>query len=114
MTPISITYNRDKEQTLGSNPIAVFDDIVKICKEKNIVLVLYTAPIEGPYPYASFFEEYAAENGCYYVNFMDNIKEADINPETDFSDGDHLNNTGAVKAADFLGNFLLENDLILK
>ena len=49
------------------------------------------------------WKKYAQENGCVYFNLFEYMDELGIDCETDFGDEGHLNNSGAVKVADFLG-----------
>ncbi len=112
VVPLTISYNKNQEQALPEASKEVLDDIVKICQEEQITLVFYTVPFEGEYHYADFFEQYAKDNNCYYVNLFDHMDDAGINEQTDFSDKDHLNTVGAIKATNYLGEYLEEHQLM--
>jgi hypothetical protein len=54
-------------------------------------------------------KQYAQDNGCVYFNLFEYIDETGIDGETDFSDTGHLNDSGAAKVADFLGEYIINN-----
>ncbi len=110
VTPIDIPDQSGASQKeLSEKAIKIVDDIVEICKEKEIDVVFYTAPYQATYPYSDAMKKYAAENGCQYFNLFEYIDEMGIDVNTDFSDKNHLNTSGAVKVADFLGGYLVNN-----
>lgn len=97
------------QQPLSDDAIACLDEIVSICKENGIDIIFYTVPWEGAYAYGDAMKEYAEENDCVYFNLFEYIDETGINCETDFCDVGHLNNSGAIKVADFLGKYIVNH-----
>jgi hypothetical protein len=97
------------QSELSPDAINVLDEIVEICNEKGIEIIFYTAPYEGEYYYSDAMKQYAQNNGCVYFNLFEYLDETGIDGETDFSDAGHLNESGAVKVADFLGEYIVNN-----
>lgn len=112
ITPIEITYNKEQEKELEEKSRQILDEIVQICKDQDIELVLFTTPYEGEYYYSNALEQYAAENNCYYLNYFDYLDECGIDPDTDFYDTGHLNVSGATKVARFMGDFMVANGIM--
>lgn len=110
--PVNISYKKNNEQVLPDASIEIIDEIVRVCREKNIELVFFTAPFEAEYEYGTFWENYAEKNGCYYVNFFERMEDAGIDMNSDFGDPNHLDASGATKVALYLGQFLIENDIM--
>ena len=86
--------------------------IADLCREKGIKLVLFKTPKETwKNEYYACVSQYANALGVEYIDL--NIKEAldtigfDFN--TDFTDRNHLNATGAQKLTNYLGKYLSEN-----
>lgn len=108
IVPVSISNPASFEQKpLSADATACLDDIVSICRERDIGIIFYTTPWEGIYNYADAMTEYAAENGCVYFNLFEYMDEIGLDCETDFSDPGHLNDSGAVKVSDFLGEYIV-------
>ena len=84
----------------------------KLCDEKGIQLVLVKAPSIYPYWYPEWedqVEEYAAEHGLRYLNFLELREETGIDYDTDTYDGGlHMNLSGAEKLSRYLGRMLSE------
>lgn len=96
-----------EQKELSEQSLEILDDLVGICRDRDIEILFYTAPWEGEYQYGDAMKRYADENGCYYLNLFELIEEVGLDPETDFSDPEHLNDSGAVKVADYLGKFIV-------
>lgn len=96
-----------KESALPDESIEILDDILNLCRENDTRVILVTIPAySGEYFYAEPLKEYAEENGCDYIDFIELIEQVGIDGETDFRDGDHLNNSGARKIADYLMEYM--------
>lgn len=102
-------YKEFEQYELEEDSTAILDDIVKICKEEDIEIIFYTVPYQGSYGYYKAMEDYAAENGCVYLNLFENMEEIGIDETTDFRDATHLNDVGAKKIAGYLGEYIIEN-----
>lgn len=110
VTPVTIPdASTFKQKELSDEAINVLDGIIEICVENNIDIIFYTAPYQGEYAYGDAMTKYAEKNGYPYFNFFNYIDELGISGKTDFSDEGHLNNNGAVKISDFLGEYIVNN-----
>lgn len=88
------------------------EDIKKMCEEKNIALLLMSAPSPHNYNYKKHnaIENYAKENELPYIDLNMKTKEIGIDWKTDSYDkGDHLNLHGAQKVTAYMGKYLTEN-----
>lgn len=89
------------------------DRITKLCSENNIELILVKAPSLYPYWYDEWddaMEEYAKNNGLFYINFLECADETGIDYSTDTYDGGlHLNLYGAEKLTDYFGKMLISD-----
>jgi len=97
------------QKELPEASLRVLDRILEVCEEKGVAVLFFTAPYEGEYEYANAMKEYAWEHDCEYLNLFEYIQEMDINGDTDFRDKTHLNDSGAAKLADFLGEYIVNN-----
>lgn len=98
-----------EQEELNENALAVLDEIVSICNDNNIDIIFYTAPYQGAYSYGEAMTRYAEENDCIYFNLFEMMDEVGFDCETDFCDEGHLNNSGSVKVADFLGEYIVDH-----
>ena len=98
-----------EQQPLRDEALLILDEIVWLCREKNIRIVFCTIPWQGTNVYAQALKDLAEYYGCEYVNLYDHLEEMGLEEATDFSDTGHLNSSGAAKTADFLGGYLKEH-----
>ena len=84
-----------------------------LCEENGAELILIKAPSVYPYWYDQYdaqIEEYAAEHGLSFYNFLDHVEEIGIDYQVDTYDaGLHLNLTGATKLSTYFAKILSEN-----
>jgi hypothetical protein len=103
----------DSVDPLGDNAMHYLDLIRELCEEKGITLLLVKAPSVSPAWYDKWEEqiiEYADEYQLDYLNYLPLIDEIGIDFATDtYDEGLHMNYYGAVKCADYLGNYLVQN-----
>lgn len=96
----------------GDNAWKYLDKMVSLCEEKGIRLILIKAPSLYPYWYEEYdrqVEEYAAEHGLCYINFLKLQEETGIDYSTDTYDaGLHMNLSGAEKLSRYLGQVLVD------
>lgn len=88
------------------------NEIQKICREKNVTLILMSAPSPMNYNYKKHnaVSQYAKEKGLTYFNLNLHTKELGMDWNTDSYDkGDHLNLNGARKVTAWVGKYLKEN-----
>jgi len=110
VTPITVPDPETFPQIpLGASSIAELDEIMELCSKKGIQVVFYTAPYGLPYGFCDAMKEYARQNDCVYLDLFERMDEVGLNEETDFADIGHLNTNGAVKVANYLGEFLVNH-----
>lgn len=102
-------YTTFQQSSLSEKAIAELDEIVDLCRENDIEIIFYTVPYQGQYNYSDAMEEYAKKNGYVYFDLFKYADEVGIDGKTDFQDTDHLNSSGAVKVADYLGQYIVEH-----
>ncbi len=89
------------------------DNIVQLCKNNDIQLIIIKAPSIYPYWYDEYdkqLEEYAKEKQITYINFLYHIEEIGLDYSADtYDSGQHLNLTGAEKLSKYFANYLKEN-----
>lgn len=86
--------------------------IIDLCKTKDIQLVLLVSPYQATEEEAMRLNrvgEIAAEEGVEFLNYLDTWQDAGIDPQTDFYDIGHFNNTGIKKFTALLGARLKES-----
>ena len=108
--PITIKDSSEYQQlSLSQDAKDVLDDIIRICKKKNIQVIFFTIPHSEGNPYHDAISQYAEENQCSYIDLFDSIEEIGIDLDSDFADVGHLNNKGADKVGQFMGKYISEN-----
>ena len=89
------------------------DKMRQLCQENGAELILIKAPSVYPFWYDEYdaqMEEYAAEHGLAFYNFLDYVEEMGIDYSTDTYDaGLHMNLSGATKLSTFFAQILAEN-----
>ena len=110
ITPVEIPdQTLLEQQPLQDEAAQMLTQIVELCREENIRVVLCTIPWQGTNLYAEYLQNFADFYGCSYVNLYDHIEEMGLDASADFSDTGHLNSTGAAKIARYLGAYLKAN-----
>lgn len=96
--------------SFGENAYKYMRMIAELCADEGIELMLIKAPSLYPYWYDEYetqIEEFAAEYGIKYINYLELADTLGIDYNTDTYDGGlHLNVYGADKLAEHLGNTL--------
>ena len=105
-------YTSYAQKKFDDETESVLMDMVTICKENNIRLIFYLAPYDGEYAYFDALEKFADENDCTFLNLYELEGALAINQDTDFQDPGHLNVAGSYKVATYLGEYLIENQLL--
>ncbi len=103
----------DKVGPLGEHAMHYLDLIRELCEEKGIRLLLVKAPSVSPIWYEEWEDQiaaYAKQYGLDYINFLRLVDEIGIDFSADtYDEGLHMNYSGAVKCADYLGGYLAEH-----
>lgn len=83
-----------------------------LCEENGTELILIKAPSVYPYWFDEYdvqIEEYAAEHGIAFYNFLDYVEDIGIDYSADTYDGGlHMNLAGATKLSAFFAEILAE------
>lgn len=106
--------NKNKIETIPNINIEYFNKIIDICNENDITLILFGVPSIKSWSFAKDkrINELSLEYNIPFINFnIDNILNIDWENETK-DEGSHLNYQGAKKVSKYLGNYLLENNLV--
>ena len=85
-----------------------FEDMISMCEENNIKLVLLAVPSQKSWSRSKYnmVKELANEKDIEFIDFnLDNDLEIDWATETK-DKGNHLNYWGAKKVSDFLGEYM--------
>ena len=85
-----------------------FEDMISMCEENNIKLVLLAVPSQKSWSRSKYnmVKELANEKDIEFIDFnLDNDLEIDWATETK-DKGNHLNYWGAKKVSDFLGKYM--------
>lgn len=97
----------------GDNAYKYLDMMTELARENNVELVLVKAPSLYPYWYDQWeqqMEDYAAEHGLKYYNFLEAAEKIGLDFNEDTYDGGlHLNLSGAEKLSRYFGE-ILERD----
>lgn len=110
VTPVEIPdQTLLEQQPLQDEAAQILTQIVELCRDNGIQVVLCTIPWQGTNVYAEYLQNFADFYGCGYVNFYDHLEEMGLDATADFSDTGHLNTTGAAKIARYLGAYLKAN-----
>lgn len=100
-------YGMEGGAWLDENAVACLDEILDICRDKGISLMLFKSPREEWYQYMSKeIQLLATERNIPFIDYHTLLDELGIDGSTDFRDGHHLNNYGAKKVSEHIGEYL--------
>lgn len=105
----------DKALPYDDQSKKVYDRLIQTCQDNNITLVsILPRRNEATWSQHLLFQDYAEQNQMYFIDFnMPEVQEVvQLDYATEYYDGGHVNMLGARKMTDFIGNFLLEKNLI--
>ena len=90
---------------------AALEEICALCREQDITLVLYRAPVErlANEDWARLEAQFSDRDGVYLLDGNDYLDRIDAVPVTDYYDTMHYNASGAAKFSSFLGEWSREN-----
>lgn len=103
-------YNDVDVTALPERNITYLNRIIKLCKEKNISLVLFKTPSPNAWNqgYSNCLKEIAETNNIVFLDLHE--EEIGIDYEKDFLDnGEHLNVYGATKLSLYLAEYINQN-----
>ncbi len=107
-------WMHETEESFPLNPITIYymNKIRTLCEERNIPLILVSAPspINMDYPKHNAIQSYADTYGLEYIDFNLKCDEIGIDWSNDTGDaGDHINKYGAEKTTRYLMDYLNDN-----
>ena len=107
---VDLHYDPDiKQLKFSEEAIKELDYMISLFEDSGTKVIFVTIPYEGDLTYRDAITEYAALHDIPYLNLMENIDEIGLDGEKDFTDKEHLNEPGATKVTDFIGEYLKEN-----
>ncbi len=89
----------------------VFQDLLSYCQTLDCEVLFLVTTYSEPVEHREYYNYYATlieEAGYDYVNMNDHQKEVNIDFNTDFYDGGHLNLDGAFKYTEYVAKYLVE------
>ena len=111
-TPVNLTdYNFEGTAWFEEENIACLNEMVQLCKEKNVALLLFKSPREGWHRYETEAVRALADaSGVQFVDFNELYSDGSLalDMAVDFRDAQHLNDFGAQKVTRYLGAYLKE------
>jgi hypothetical protein len=93
----------------------VYDRLIQLCKEQDIAIVSVLPWRNGTTVEQQLLHKnHAEENRILFVNYNQTEVETAVglNPSTDFYDDKHVNILGARKMTDYIGAYILEQNLL--
>lgn len=103
-------YEMEGGAWLDEDAVACLDEMIQICQEQEIELLLFKSPREEWYQYMSAeIQLLATQSEIPFIDYHTLLDELGIDVATDFRDGSHLNNYGAQKVSEHMGAFLKSN-----
>lgn len=102
----------DGEAWIEDDAVFFLDEIVRLCREKNVELLLFKSPKADWHRYETeAVRSIAGERGINFVDYNEIYHSGGISLDTasDFRDGEHLNDFGAEKITRHLGAYIKEN-----
>jgi len=109
--PVNVVDGSDYwEDVLPDESEQILNNIVELCKSKGAKVILITVPYySNEFIYRDALHEFADKNDCVYLDFFELSGTIGLDGNTDFSEWDHLNNSGAHKITKYLGDYIKEN-----
>ena len=115
VTPIS--YVEDEKLPLPQDGREYLDEILTICEpyKSSVKFVFGRTPryitnsdqIEAT-NMMNWAQEIIEDKGFYFKDFAMNVKDMELDPNSDFKDADHLNMLGSVKFTHYFGQYAQE------
>lgn len=113
---LSIPDYHQKQAVVGDDEILepepdmreYLDKIIQLCEAYDVELIFYRAPYistENELRKANWVDQYCESKGILYLDLE---KEINFYPGSDFLDYYHLNESGAIRATNFLASYIQE------
>ena len=107
-----IEYDYEGEAWIEEVNISYLDEIVQLCREKNVELLLFKSPKANWHRYETEAVRALADaRGLRFVDYNELYQNGELELDTavDFRDDDHLNDFGAKKVTVHLGGYVRAN-----
>lgn len=108
----SAKYEEDVEVKIDEEDVNALNDILTLCKEKDIDLLLYMTPMDNVTVEEQSLRhkiwEWAEENDIQYIDFLARDEELDFRSVI-HHDGYHTYVNGASYTTDYLANYINDN-----
>ncbi len=104
-------YDSEGEAWFAQENIEYLDEMVQICRENGIALLLFKSPRAGWYRYETeAVRALASERGIDFIDYNELYHQELVALDTaqDFRDEEHLNDFGAQKVSLHFGNYIKE------
>lgn len=104
-------YDSEGEAWFAQENIEYLDEMVRICRENGIALLLFKSPRAGWYRYETeAVRALASERGIDFIDYNELYHQELVALDTaqDFRDEEHLNDFGAQKVSLHFGNYIKE------
>lgn len=102
-------YNGFTEEPIREDCMQTLNEMVNVCRENDIQILFFTIPCALEYRHSDAMSEFAAENGCTYLNLYEHIDEMGLDEKTDIMDEEHLNENGAGKVGAYLSQYIINH-----
>ncbi len=105
----------NKKSKIPENNMKYFEEMIKICNENNIKLVLMSFPNMRRWNYSKheITLELAKKYNLEFIDFNTETNLLNIDWTKESRDGGgHLNYVGAIKASNYVGEYLKKNNLV--
>lgn len=102
-------YSSEGEAWIDEKNLVYLDEMLQICQENNIELMLFKSPKENWHKYETeAIRQIAAQRELEFVDYNELFfnHEIELDIAQDFRDGDHLNDYGAEKISVHFGKYL--------
>lgn len=107
--PVTVGNYRDfSQEPMPEDTLQILDQMVEICRQRGITVILCTMPFGDSYeyPYGEAVKAYAEQNNLCYINYCEKVDELNIDCDNDFRNAEHLNDYGAEKVTNDMGQYL--------
>lgn len=104
--PITIAAAAEQKE-ISTDSIKLVRDMIDLCEDKGIKVMLITVPHIDWYPYADSIRKNFSD--CEYLDFYELADEIGLDGQKDFFNEYHVNVQGATKITDYIGEYLQDN-----
>ena len=109
-TAVNLTdYGFEGEAWIEEENVACLDEMVQLCRQKNVELLLFKSPKENWHRYETeAVRALAGERGLQFVDFNELYSDGKIELDmaADFRDSQHRNDSRAQKVTRYLGGYI--------